>query len=217
MNVEKVEEILNDPGNHAILKQVASEGETELDELVEATGINEDRLKEKSRLLENQELLKTDKSQVPTVLKILDENRETLRAVKERINEFHEEKSQKLSKKTREEKELIEKAVKDLRERKQDVPTLKEENKMESQIKTLENARKKIEDADTSEELMEAYSLSHRALRIAGFRDENFVSFNPWRKIKTSRKIQGILDQKPEEEHKRVFFGNRWVKESRLS
>lgn len=217
MNVEKVEEILNDPGNHAILKQVASEGETELDELAEATGINEDRLKEKSRLLENQELLKTDKSQVPTVLKILDENRETLRTVKERINEFHEEKSQKLIKKTKEEKELIEKAVKNLQERKQEVPTLKEENKMESRIKTLENARKKIEDADTSKDLLEAYSLSHRALRITGFREENFVSFNPWRKIKTSKKIQGILDQKPEKEHKRMFFGNRWLKESRLS
>ena len=211
--MEQIEELVNDPGNHAIMKELAAREEEELQEIAQLTGFTDARLKEKAQRLEKQGLITANRSQVPTVLKI---QRSNLQDLRDEIKKFHEDKHQLIEEKVREELRTLEKVREKLEEEKSDASSVKKQRRCENQIEAIESAIQTSKEAETSEELLEAYSISHRALRFTDFREEEFHGFNPWRKLKASRKLGEILDQRPEEEETRRFFGNRWVKESQI-
>ncbi len=211
--MERIEELVNDPGNHAVLKELATREEEELQELAQVTGLTEERLKDKTQRLEEENLITAERKQVPTVLRI---HRENLNDLRDEIKGFHEDRHEQIEGKLQEEEKTLEDARQQLEEKKDDTSSLKKEKKFERQIETLESAIEACRQAETSEELLGAYSLSHRVLRFTDFREEDFHGFNPWRKLKASRKLDEVLEQRPEEEETRRFFGNRWVKESRI-
>lgn len=211
--MEEIEELVNDPGNHALLKEAAKEEEIEVEKLAKEAGITHERTKDKVAGLEEKELIEMDRSEMPVVLKL---KRKNLKKLNDRIKEFQEDKRHVLLDNLEKDKELLLEAKQELSQKKDETSVVKKQKRFESQIESIQQVLEKIDDSETDDELFEAHALAHRVLKLTDKRDNDFHGFNPWRKLKASRKIEGILENEPEQDEPRRFFGNRWVKKSRL-
>lgn len=211
--MEEIEELVNDPGNHALLKEAAKEEEIEVKKLAKEAGLTHERTKDKVAGLEEKELIEMDRSEIPVVLKL---KRKNLKKLNDRIKEFQEDKRHVLLDNLEKDKELLLEAKQKLSQKKDETSVVKKQKRFESQIESIQQVLEKIDDSETDDELFEAHALAHRVLKLTDKRDNDFHGFNPWRKLKASRKIEGILENEPEQDEPRRFFGNRWVKKSRL-
>lgn len=212
--MEELEEIINDPGNQALLKESAKQKEIKIEELAEKTGMDHSRTKDKIKALEKKKLVQLDRSEIPAILKL---NRENLKKLNKEIKQFHKDKRHVILDNLEDDKELLQQAKEELKEKKNETTVVTKQKRFESQIEAIQKVIEKIDSAKTDNELFNAHASTHRVLKLTESRDKDFHSFNPYRKLKASRKIDGILENEPEEEKEpRRFFGNRWVKRSRL-
>jgi DNA-binding MarR family transcriptional regulator len=205
------EEVLTEPSNHAILKFLAGEEEKHLQEAAEEVGMEEDRIRKKSEILEQKGFLQRDFSPEGVKIRIV---RGKLEETRSELGEFLEEHSSRMSVKATEEKKALQELREELKEQKEETDVVKKEKKIEGRIEAVEKAMEKIENSgDDSREKFDAFSHSHRIQRFLGSRDEEFHSFNPGRKLKAIDRVEEVLDQQPEKDEPRRFFGNRWVVE----
>lgn len=212
--MQEVEELINDPGNHALLKESAKEEEIKVDELAEKAGIDQERAKDKIADLEEKELVELDKSEMPVLLSL---SRANLEKLNDKIRDFHKDKRHVVLENLEDDRELLQQIKEELNEKIEETYVVKKEKKFESQIQAIQKVIEKIDSAETDDELFDAHASAHRVLKLTESRNKDFHGFNPYRKLKTSRKIEEILENEPEgEEEPRRFFGNRWVKKSRL-
>ena len=211
--MEELEELINDPGNHALLKEAAGQKEMKREEVAKKAGLSKERTKDKLDELHDKELIELDKSEKPVSLKL---QRENLQKLSEEIKGFQEDRRQVLVENLEEDQKLLEDAKKELEKNIEETSVVKKERKFERRLDSIKNTFKIIQEANTDDELFEAHAYAHRVLKLTGERENDFQRFNPFRKLKAARKIQEILGNKPEKEEPRRFFGNRWVKKSRL-
>lgn len=212
----ELEELVNDPGNHAVLKALAAEEKMHIQQLSDQTGIPSERLRDKISHLEEQNFLDVEKGQTPSAVVLNQRHRESLEQLRSELESFHGEKAEVLQEKNQEEVEYLQEVRDQLREELEDTDVMKRQRKLRSRLELVEEALNRLNEADSSEDHLEAFSLSHRVLRSQGAREDEFEEFNPFRKLKACRKLDEILGREPEEEEVRMFFGNRWVTEDSL-
>lgn len=206
------EEILNDPGNYAILRHLASKNRVKAQEVSSDIGISHERIKLKSSILEDKGLLGVERKGDETFLNFSEEHRENLEGLKDLTEGFLDEHSESIDEKLEDEYKSLEKIREELRDEKEGEISMKEEKKIKNQISMIENVLEDIEDEDKSvREKYAVYSSAHRLQILLGERDGDFHNFNLFRKLKTLEKAEKILSGEPEDESRRKFFGNRWV------
>ena len=215
MNSE-IEELVNDPGNHAVLKHLASNGELDFKKLRQETGINGKRLREKLDLLEEKGFIEVQRDSYPVNTALREKNREKLRETRDSIEEFIVQRKDLLREKNSKEFKRLEDLREDLEKEKEEVKLPSSRKKIEARLESVKNSMKMIQDSDEALEEFRAYSHAHRTLRKHGSRNEEFGSFNPFRRLKAVYKIDEILKHEPEEKETRKFFGSRWITQDKL-
>ncbi|MFB6241834.1 MAG: hypothetical protein ABEJ36_03470 [Candidatus Nanosalina sp.] len=214
MSQEK-EEIVSDPGNHALLKYIAGEGRENIEEVVEETGLSESRIRQKTRILQERGLLSRDHGSEGLEIAFTQQNREKLEELREEIYSFAEAHSDRFGEKLEDEKESLEDLRDDLKKRKRETEVMKKEKKLEKNIEAVNSVLKGLKDTGNSRRNLAKFSKAHRLQRNIGERKE-FQEFNPSRKIKALERLNEVLAQEPEEEESRRFFGNRWISTRKL-
>ena len=144
------EEILNDPGNYAILKHLARKNRVKAQELSSDIGISHERLKLKSSILEDRGILGVDRKGEDTFLKFSEEHRENLEGLKDLTQGFLDEHSENIDEKLEREYSSLEKIREELQEEKDGEISMKEEKKIKNQISMIEKMLEDIEDDEKS-------------------------------------------------------------------
>lgn len=212
------EEILNDPANYAVLKHVAGQEKIEIKEASSETGLSIERLNSLASKLEEKNFIERNHEPEGVLLKITEKNRANIRELKEDAQNFLEEHSERIGENLTHEERALQDLKDSLERKKENASTMKEERKTRTKIQAVQNLLEEFQEhqKDSSEENLHLFSQSHRLQVFLGSRDRDFHSFNPLRKLKTLEKTSEILDQKPEQEQQRRFFGNRWISSRKL-
>lgn len=212
----QIEELINDPGNHAILRSLASEEEITFDEITEITGIREKRLREKLNALEKKGFLEIERSNYPAKTVLKQEHRKELEETRDSLRQFMEEKKDLVERENSRELERLKELRNTLEQDIEETELVSRERKLQSRVESVNRCIEMIQDSEDSSEGFEAFSHSHRTLRKLGHRDDEFRSFNPFRKLKALNKLEEVLGEKPEEQEPRKFFGSRWITQDKL-
>jgi DNA repair exonuclease SbcCD ATPase subunit len=207
------EEILTDPGNHAVLRQLASEEEIELQEAAEAAGMEENRLRERSEDLEKHGFIEKNYSAGGISLRL---SRGNLEEFSEDILDFLDEHEERIEQNLESEEKHLADLKRDLEQRKEETNVLKKEKKLERQIEVVEDVLDSIGEFSSPEEKLEAFSRVHRVHQVFDSGRGEFTFFNPRRKVKALRKAREVLEEEPDQEEPKRFFGNRWVTDREL-
>lgn len=212
----QTEELLNDPGNHAILKSLASEEELDFKKLKKKTGIKEKRLREKLETLEKEGYMEVRRTTHPLNTAFRQEHREQLEDVRDGIEKFMEDKKDLVEKENSRELERLKDVRQRLQQEIEETDLVPKEKRLESRMESVNKSIEMIQGSEGATENFRAFSHAHRTLRHLGYRDDEFGSFNPFRKMKLARKLDEVLEQEPEQERIRKFFGSRWITEDKL-
>lgn len=204
------EELVNDPAAFLILKKASGSGEKDFEELVEEIGVKEHRTKKRARGLESHGFLKVEEGRK---ISFDDSHERKVKSFRDSILDFAENHHERLSGNFQQASERLEEALQELREEKESTDSVRKEKKLDRNIEAVEEALD--QEYDSPRKSLKAFSRVHRARKFVSV-DVEFHGFNPVRKSKTLSKLEEVLDERPEDERPRTFFGNRWVTRSSL-
>ncbi len=211
------EEILNDPGNFAILKHLANKNRVKAQEISSKIGVSRERVREKSSMLEDKGLLGVERKGEKIFLEFSEDHRENLEGLKDLTEGFLDEHSEDMDERLEQEHRNLEKIRENLQQKKNQEISMKEEKKVKNRISIIDNILEEIDNEEKSTRgKYSLYSRAHRIQVLLGEREGDFHEFNLFRKLKTMEKAKRILSEKPEENEERRFFGNRWVTSDKL-
>ena len=204
------EELVNDPAAFLILKKASGHGEKSFEQLSRDIGVEQHRARKRARGLESFGLIKFEKGR-----KIVfeDKHERRVKSFRDSILDFAENHHERLSGNFLKASEQLQEAVENLKQEKKSTESVREERKIEKKIEAVEKALD--QEHDSPRKSLKAFSSVHRARKFISV-DVEFHGFNPVRKAKTLSRLEEVLDERPEEERPRTFFGNRWVTRSSL-
>jgi predicted transcriptional regulator len=197
---------LTDPANHAVLKTLAQEEKISIEKLGEKTGLRKERVKKKADILEDENFLDRKAGE----LIFGEKHREEIQELKKGVENFSELHEANISESLEEHSQEIEEIREELEEQKEETELVTREKEVDRKLELLEEA------IDGDKAGLEELAKASRARKLFDH-ETDMHSFHPFRKHKTCKKAEQILETSPEEEEERRFFGNRWVSKKRLS